>query len=149
MSEVFFTENGLLTKVFDASGAGTSDVTSSSVDMGELGGFDAVVFFTSYGTPAADNLFHVEQSSDDASADAFTDIEGSEVDLAGASDEDQFIDIINPEERYVRLVAERGTSSTLGDIWAYRYRAKAKAQDNTTTGTMVGNTLVSPVAGTK
>lgn len=142
----FISEEAKLSKIADQTTAATSDVTSSGLDME---GWDAVLFFTSYGTPAADNLFHVEQSSDDGSADAYTDVAGSEMNLEGASDEDQALDIINPEERYLRVVAERGTSSTSGDIWALQYRGDTLPGTSTLAGTNVIQRLVAPVAGTK
>ena len=136
------TENTKITKVADAATAATSDVTSASVDMQ---GWDGVVFLTSYGTAAADNAIHAEQSSDDSS---FADLEGSEVDV-GASDEDQFVDLHTPAERYVRCIGERGTSSALGDIWAIQYRGRDLPQSNVTSGTLNGKQLVRPAEGTK
>lgn len=145
----FLTENCKLTKVSDHTTAATTDVTSSSVDMQ---GWDGVVFFTSYGTAAADNLIHVEQSSDDGSSDTFADVAGSEVNASGTSDEDQFVDILRPEERYLRCIAVRGTSSTCESIWALQYRGRVAPfadNPNLTSGTIYGNRLLSPVAGTK
>jgi hypothetical protein len=145
----FLTQNCRLDKVADYAAANTTDVTSSGVDMAADGGWDGVCFFTSYVAPAANNLFHLESSSDDASADAYTDIAGSEVDLGGASDEDQYVDVINPPERYVRAVAQRGTSSALGDIWALRYRGKSAPVTNSVLGTQYGKCLTAPLVGTK
>lgn len=145
MSRKLFSEEWGIVKVSDPSGAGTSTVNSTGVDMANA---EEVFFCTSYGTPAADNLIHAEQSSDDGSSDTYADIAGSEPTLGGASDEDQWINIVGPEERYVRCVGVRGTSSTLGDIWAF-VRKKKQAHDNTTTGTIAGVALVHPVAGTK
>lgn len=142
----FISEEAKLTKLAGHSTAATTDVTSSALDME---GFDGVLFFTSYGTAAADNLFHVEQSSDDGSSDAYTDVAGSEMNLAGASDEDQVLDIINPEERYLKVIAERGTSSTLESIWALQYRADSLVAMSSVTGTQIVQRLVAPVAGTK
>lgn len=141
----FLSEDTKIDNVEAYGSANTTTLTSDSVDMQ---GYDGVVFIAKYGTAAANNVIHAEQSSDDGDSDAFTDIADSEV-AAGASDEIQFIDILRPEERYVRCAALRGTSSTLEGIWAIRYQARTKAVDNTTAGTIAGVTLVSPVAGTK
>lgn len=148
----FLTEQVKITKVADAATAATSDVTGTGVDMQD---WDGVVFFTSFGTAAADNLLHVEESSDNGSSDAYTDVEGSEVG-AGASDEDQFVDILRHGSggtaRYLRPVALRGTSSTCGDIWAIQYRGRKSpfaSTPNLTSGTIYGNRLLNPVAGTK
>ena len=153
MNNSFLTEAVKITKVADAATAATSDVTGTGVDMQ---GWDGVVFLTSYGTAAADNLIHAEESSDDAATDAYTDIAGSEVDLSGASDEDQFLDIMRHGSggtaRYIRVVAQRGTSSTCGDIWALQYRGREvpfAASPNLTSGTIYGKRVLSPIAGTK
>lgn len=145
----FLTESCKLTKVADHSTAATTDVTSASVDME---GWDGVVFFTSYGTAAANNLIHIEQSSDDGSVDTFTDVAGSEVNASGASDEDQFVDILRPQERYLRCIGVRGTSSTLESIWALQYKGRKvpfASAPNLTSGTIYGNRLTQPIAGTK
>lgn len=146
MTPKFLTDEVKITKISDYESATTGDVTCTVIDMQ---GYDAVAFLASYGTPAANNLMHVEQSSDDASADPYTDIEGSEVDLSGASDEDQWVDIVDPEERYLRLICQRGTSTTLENAWAIQYKAKTLPQDNLVSGTIYGKQLVAPVAGTK
>jgi len=140
-----FSNNFLITKVADHTTAGTSDVTGTGVDMS---GYEGVIFITSYGTAAADNLPHAETSSDDGSADAYTDLAGTEVGVS-TSDEDVWLEIKRPPERYVRIVAERGTSSTCESIWAIRYGARSRGVDNTTAGTIHGELHASPAAGTK
>lgn len=142
------TDNVKITKVKDYQTAATGDVTSDAVDMQADGGWDGVAFFTSYNTAAADNLIHAECSSDNASADAYADIAGSEID-GGSSDEDQLIDIYQPPERYVRCVAARGTSSVLGDIWAIQYRGRNLPHQNAVSGTLQVKRLVQPLEGTK
>ena len=138
-------EEVLLTKVKDVSAANTGDVTSDSVNMA---GYEGVMFFASYGTAATDNLPNLETSNDDGSSDAFTDLAGTEVGV-GSSDEDVWVDVINPREQYIRAIFARGTSTTLGDIWALRYGAKKKPVDNTTAGTIHGETHIGPAEGTK
>jgi hypothetical protein len=138
-------ENVLITKCADAAGAATSDVTGSTIDMA---GWDGVLFVTSYGTPAANNLIHVEQGAASNMSDA-ADLAGGEVDLSGASDEDQWIDLVQPRERYVRCIAQRGTSSTLENLWAIQYRGKSRPQTNLTSGTIYGKRLIRPAEGTK
>lgn len=134
-----------LTKVADHTAAGTTAVNSTGVDMA---GFEGVLFVTSFGTPAADNLVNLAQSDDDGSADDYTDLAGSAVALGGASDEDAWIDVYRPRKRYVRLEAARGTSSTLESIWAIQYGSRKQPVDNTTTGTIAGEAHVSPAEGT-
>ena len=132
------------TKLADAAGAATSDVTSAEIDME---GWDGVMVFTSYGTPAADNLMHAEAAI--ATGGTFQDIAGSEMDLEGASDEDQVLDIYRPPRRFVRIVAQRGTSSTLENIWAIQYGPRNPPQDDTLAGTLVEQAIVEPAIGTK
>ena len=141
----YLSDNILLTKVEDHTAAGTADVESASVDMANYTG---VVFVTSYGTAATDNGCHIESSSDDGSADTFADLTGTET-LSGSSDEDVWIDMRNPRERYVRAECLRGTSTTLESIWAIQYGGRSLPTDNTTTGTIIGEKHNSPAEGTK
>jgi len=142
------TDNVKIVKVKDYQTAATGDVTSASVDLQADGGWDGVCFLGSYNTAAADNLMHAECSSDDAAADSFADIAGSEID-GGSSDEDQVIDIYQPPERYVRCIAQRGTSSVMGDIWAILYRGRNLPFNNVSSGTIQVKRLVQPLEGTK
>lgn len=134
-----------LIKVADHSTANTTAVNSTGVDTQ---GFEGVLFLTSFGTAAADNTVNLAVSSDDGSADDYTDVLGSSVALGGASDEDQWIDCYRPVKRYVRLEAARGTSTTLESIWALLYGARVMPIDNTTTGTIAGELSVSAAEGT-
>ncbi len=134
-----------LIKVADHSGAATSDVDSTGVDTA---GYAGVMFFTSFGTAAADNIINAQQSSDNGVADTFADLLGTAVALAGASDEDQWVDVYRPQERYVRCHVERATSTTVESIWAILYGPVVQPVDNTTAGTIAGETHYSPAPGT-
>ncbi len=131
-----------ITKVNDDSTASTVTVDSTSVDMA---GYDGVLFVTSYGTAAADNLLEASEST--AASSGFGALLGSEVGAA-ASDEDQWIDIGRPNDRYVRCSAVRATSTTISSIWAFQYGARDVPVDNTTAGTIHGEQHVSPSTGT-
>lgn len=144
---MFLTDQIKLLKIADPTTAGTSAVTSAAVDMQADGGWDGVVFLTSLGTAAADNIMKAQQSDDDAASDAYSDLEDSGVPV-GASDEDQFIDIQEPAKRYLKAVVARGTSSTCGDIWALLYRGRKLPFDNVLTGTINGVRLNRPDEGT-
>lgn len=130
-----------ITKVEDHTTAGTTDVDSASVDMA---GYEGVLFLTSFGTAAADNYISAQQSTDDSS---FADLLGSKVG-ATASDEDVWVDVYRPLERYVRVHVELGTSSTVESIWAIQYGGRKQPVDNATTGTIIGEAHVSPIEGT-
>lgn len=133
----YLSDNVKITKLADHSAANTTDVTSSELDMA---GFDGVMFLTSYGTAAANNIATLWQSVAAAG-------EAASVALitSGSSDEDVVLDVIwNPTYRYAKLTAARGTSSTLESIWAIQYGARSKSQDNSTTGTIALGQFTSP-----
>lgn len=137
--------NVKLTKVADHTTAGTTDVESAILDMS---GYEGVMFFTSFGTAAADNLLKVQQ--DDANASGgMADLLGSGV-VSGASpsNEDVWADVYRPTKRYVRCVAVVDTSSTVESIWALQYGPRETPVDNTTSGTITGESSASPAEGT-
>jgi hypothetical protein len=131
-----------ITKVQDHTVAGTSAVNSDAVDMA---GFEGVLFVTSFGTAAANNLVNAAQET--TSNGTFADLLGTSV-TSGTSDEDVWLDIYMPQERYVRLEVARGTSSTLESIWAIQYGAKKQPVTNSTSGTIIGEAHVSEIEGT-
>lgn len=123
----YLTDNVKITKVSDHTTAGTSDVTSSSVDMA---GWDGVMFLTSLGTAAAGNIVTLHSSTDDSSFSATAALKSS-----GTSDEDVAVDLQSPINRYWKAVVTRGTSTTCETIWAVQYRGRAKAQTFAVSGT--------------
>jgi hypothetical protein len=146
MNHGFLSENVKITKVNDVAASANTDLNSGIVDMA---GFDGVLFLTSLGTAAANNTLHVE-TGDLANMDDAADIAGSELGV-GSSDEDLWVDVMRPRERYVRVVVTRGTATTVENIWAIQYRAKdGMPIDNETAGTIHGE-KVGPFAaeGTK
>ena len=132
------------TKIKDYQTAATGDVTSDELDME---GWDGVMILVSYATPAANNLFHVEAAI--AAGGTFSDIAGSEMDLEGAADEDQVLDSYRPPRRFLRVVAQRGTSAAIEGIWAIQYGPRNPPQDDTLAGTLVQQSIVEPAIGTK
>src|SRR3990167_6520344 len=131
-----------ITKVSDHSAAATSAVNSTGVDMA---GYEGVLFITSFGTAAADNTVNAAQGL--TLGGTYDDLLGSSV-ASGTSDEDVWIDVYRPIDRFVRLEAARGTSSTLESIWAIQYGGRKQPVDNTTTGTIIGEAHVSVAEGT-
>lgn len=130
-----------ITKVQDHTAAGTTAVNSTGVDMA---GYEGVLFVTSFGTAASGNTLEAAQSADDST---YNDLAGTSV-TSGTSDEDVWIDVYRPIDRYVRVEAARGTSSTLESIWAIQYGGRVQPVDNTTSGTIIGEAHVSPAEGT-
>lgn len=133
-----------ITKISDHETANTTTITSAAVDMA---GYDGALFFTSFGTADATNTCKLQQSSDDASTDAYSDLEGTSV-ASGTSDEDVWIDITNPGKRYLKFLGLRGASSTLESMWVIQYKARSLPVDNTTSGTIVGEQFNGPAEGT-
>lgn len=134
-----------LTKVADHTTAGTTDVESSIIDMK---GYEGVVFFTSLGTAAADNLIKVQQ--DDANgAGGMADLTGTGVTSgASPSNEDLWVEVYRPTKRYVRAVVVIDTSSTCESVYALQYGARQFPVDNTTSGTIEGEIHAEPAEGT-
>lgn len=124
-------------------GAGTSDVDSAVVDMQ---GYEGVIFLTRFGTAAANNSIKVQQGQDSGLSDA-ADLTGTSV-VSGSSDEGCGVDIHKPLERYLRIRALRGTSSTLGEIWAIKYGSRVMPRVSALSGTLNVETHVSPAEGT-
>lgn len=133
-----------LIKIQDHSGAGTSTITSDAVDTQ---GFGGALFLSSFGTAAANNTVKLQQSSDDAATDGYSDLEGTSV-ASGTSDEDVFIDILRPAKRYLKFIGLRGTSSTLESMWVLLYNPDSVPVDNTTSGTIIGEANNTPAEGT-
>lgn len=133
------------TKVADHTTAGTTDVESAILDMS---GYEGVMFVTSFSVAAADNLLKVQQ--DDANgAGGMADLEGTGVTSgASPSNEDVWVDVYRPQKRYVRCIAVVDTSSTVESIWAVQYGPRELPCDNTTSGTITGETHASPAEGT-
>lgn len=140
----YLSDNINITSVSGHSTAAASNVTGTGVDMADYTG---VLFVAKFGTAASDNTLKAQSSTDDGSADAYADLEGTLVGVA-SSDEVVFLDITNPRERYVRPIGMRGTSSTLEGIWAFRYGKRSLPEDNTTAGTIHGEQHNSPAEGT-
>ena len=140
----YLTDDIKIVKVADHTTAGTGDVTCASVDMAEDGGYDGVIFLTSYGTAAADNILKASQSDDDGVGDAFSELASTSQTTSGTSDEDVVLDIQRPVKRYVKAVPERGTSSTCESVWSIRYRSRNRKVTNAVSGTMALTQASSP-----
>lgn len=124
----YLTSNVKVTKVKDHSTAGTSAIVSDEIDMA---GYESVMFLTSYGTAAANNLVTV-YAGDTSGATAAT----TTTCTSGTSDEDIVIDLFRPGYRYLTFSAARGTSSTLESMWVIQYGARTKAVTNVVSGTL-------------
>ncbi len=124
--------------------AATSAVTSDAVDVS---GYEGVVFFTTFGTAAAGNTIKVQASSDDAATDAYSDLADSSQ-SSGTSDETVGVEIKRPVKAYAKAVIARGTSSTLGPIYAILYGPRTLPVSNNVSGSIASKSLISPAEGT-
>lgn len=116
----------VITKVKDASVAGTTAITSDAIDMA---GFDGVAFVTATGAFTATGTATIKAQQGAAAnmsdaadlagtAQAFTDADGSK--SVG-------VDIKSPVKRYVRVVISRATANSVwGQIFAIQYRSRKK-----------------------
>lgn len=131
-------------KIFDEVGAGTSSSNGTEVDMQ---GYEGVIFVVVYGTSAADNGIHVEQDTATGMASA-ADLENTQVFLDG-TETVSICQVHKPRERFLRAVADRGTSSTIPAGIAIKYGARSMAVDNDADTDNSAESHVSPAEGTK
>lgn len=136
-------------RVMNGVAAGTSAQTSSAIDMQ---GFDGVKIYSAFGaiTSGAATSVKVQQSSDNASADAYADLLGTSVTVADDDDNQVVVhDIYRPKERYLKVVISRATQNAVIDgIIAVLYGA-SKMPTTDDSSTVVGReTHVSPAEGT-
>jgi hypothetical protein len=129
--------------------AATSAVTSDAVNLAPGNGqaYSGVRFIVKFGTAATDNTAKLQQSSDDAATDAYSDLEGTSI-SSGASDEIVILDCPNPQKQYLKCVLARGTSSTVESIVAELYNPRTVPVDNTVSGTVNAEINPAPEEGT-
>ena len=102
-----------LTRVIDATAAGTTDINGTTIDMV---GFRGVMFSVGFGTitQTAVTSIKVQTSSDNST---FNDVLGTAVTVADSDDTSvAWIDIAAPLERYLRVVVDRGTANAVIDF---------------------------------
>ena len=125
--------------------AGTSSVNGAVFDMSR---YEGILFICKFGTAAADNSIKAQQDSAVGMGGA-ADLEGSLVGLGGASDEIVALDLYKPMEQFVRMVAVRGTSTTLDWAVAIQYDKRGVLPAvNSIAGIQAHELVVSPAEGT-
>ena len=133
------------TRVLDAVAAGTSDQNSSSVDMKS---YDAVTFCVGFGTITASAVTSIKvQGSDDDSS--FSDLAGTAITVADSDDNKIVLAEINcPQQRYIRVVVDRGTQNAVIDF-GVALQSKANAAPVTQSSSVLGSEFhQAPAAGT-
>lgn len=142
-------EHALITRVMAAQAAGATAVNGTGVDMA---GFDGVLFVAEMGAIVAGAVtaLKAQQSDDDGVGDTYGDLTGTSVTIGDAGDGGVFwLDIINPEKRFVRPVLVRGTqNATIDGIVAYRYQAEKLPVTQAATATSAGELHFRPAEGT-
>lgn len=138
-------KNAKVTKVKATQSSAGTTVDSDSVDMQ---GYEGVAFLVSLGTANSGNFITAQQSSDDASSDAFTNLKGSKVSSDGTST-DLLLEVYQPRERYVRCHVDRsGANSTVEAMWAIQFNPRKAPIDNASPADTEAETHLSPAEGT-
>lgn len=136
-------------RVMNAVAAGQTAQTSSAIDTK---GFDGVKIYSAFGaiTAGAATSVKVQQSSDDASADAYADLLGTSVTVADDDDNQVVVhDIYRPRERYLKVVISRATQNAVIDgIIAVLYSATKSPTTDDSSTVVARETHVSPAEGT-
>ncbi|HYE85975.1 MAG TPA: hypothetical protein VEA16_06450 [Vicinamibacterales bacterium] len=129
--------------------AGTSDANSSVIDTA---GYDGVRFIIGFGaiTSGAVTSIKVQQGADSGLSDA-ADLEGSAITVADDDDNQIAItELLRPQERYVRLVTDRGTQNAVVDfllVELFKARSGPVTQDTSAT-VIAAEVATSPAEGT-
>ena len=109
-----------------AGAAGTDDINGTTLDMS---GFEGVLVVVRMGTITSGAVTSIKMQQDtDSAMGTAADLTGTSQTIADTDDEKTYyIDLHNPEERYVRLVVDRGTQNAVVSSAHYiQYGAKAK-----------------------
>lgn len=111
------------TRVSNAEAAATTDINSTGVDMV---GYESVLFAVHFGTITAGAVTSVKaQQGADNSSD-WEDLEGTAITVADDDDNGiVLLEIVKPQDRYVRCVVDRGTQNAVVDaITALQYNTR-------------------------
>lgn len=126
--------------------AGTTDINGATLDMQDFEGVLIEVVFGAI-TASAVTSIKAQQGAESDLSDA-ADLEGTGQTIADDDDNETFyIDLYRPQERYVRLVVDRGTqNAVVASATYYQYGARKKPVSHATGVT--GELHVSPDEGT-
>lgn len=128
-----------------AGAAAQTAITSSAVNTA---GYTGVRFLVLIGTlvSGAVTSFKLQQSDDDGSSDAYSDLLGTSQSIADSeSNTHRYVEILNPQKQYLKLVVTRGTqNATIGGVVAELFNASALP----VTQTASGETFNAPAEGT-
>lgn len=141
--------SGKVTRVVNGVSAGQATNNGTAVDMK---GFDSVTFYVLIGAIASTGTVEVkaQQSSDNGSSDAFSDLEGSAITYTDADDNKVVVlEIANPQKRYVRPVVTTATANGVIDgCIAVQTAADAEPVTHSSTTVLEAALLHAPAEGT-
>jgi hypothetical protein len=138
-----------ITRIMNGVAAGQTAQTSSAVNMA---GYDGCLFIGLFGALTSTQVtsMKAQQSSDDGSSDAYSDLAESSTDALADADGNKMllIDIFRPEKQYLKAVISRGTANAVIDgIIAIQYAGRdCPITQGTTVKELVS--LVTPAEGT-
>jgi hypothetical protein len=126
LNALLLSKQAKVTRLSNAAAAATTDVNGTGLDMT---GFDGVLFVALFGTLTTTHVtsMKAQQSSDNASADDYSDIAGSSSGAMADGDSNKMIllDVFRPTKQWVRPVVDRGTANAVLDgIIAIQYAAR-------------------------
>jgi hypothetical protein len=136
-----------VTRVMNAVAAGTTDQEGSVLDMQ---GFESVAFLVAFGeiTASAVTSVKVQQGTASDGSD-MADLAGTGVTVAD-DDDDQcvLVEVHRPQERYVRVVVDRGTQNAVIDgAFGFQYGARTMPVTHSSTTVVAHEVHVSPAEG--
>lgn len=114
-------KNVYIDQVVARTADGQATTTSAAIDMAD---YEAAMCIIPIGVSAANGVVtaHLEQSSDDGSADAYGDVEGTAVTATGSDDTVLVIDLAKASKRYVKVIVVTSTgNSEIGPVLAIKY----------------------------
>ena len=135
--------NCKITKNLGEATAGTTTLTGSIVDMAN---FDDLVLMAVIGTKNTGNYMYIEHGDESDLSDA-ANVADSKV-TAAVNGEIVALEIVKPLKRYIRPYIVRGASSAVGTLMALQRSCRGQPVDNNVSGTIVSETLISPISGT-
>lgn len=100
---------------------GTTTITGAALDMA---GYDGALFIVRLGSPATNNNLRIQQC--DTSGGTYADLAGT---LVGnhATDNPLVVDILRPQEQFLKYQVTRGTTSTIDIVTIIQYRARRRS----------------------
>ena len=113
----YLSDNIAIDQMTAATTAGTTTITSSALDCA---GFDGVMIIAVLGTAATNNTLTLQTGAISTTADT------SSIVAATASIGLLVLDT-KLDKRYIKTKVVRGTSTTIDQVIAIRYKARAKA----------------------